>query len=170
MFNIHFNLRSLKYMHFALAIMCATWYTCTVVVQILVFIRREWLRLRKIQRMLVSVLALIMLVGALSVNTFAAAYSFGNLTASCASQKLVDVTCNYYSLKKDSFTVKNNGTVNMFVYVNKVMVVEIRPGQSYTCPKTHHTKDRVQLYAKSRAIGTKQNIYITSTSGVIYKN
>lgn len=120
-------------------------------------------------KLLVSCAMVVTLLFSLSINTFAATYSCKNI-ASFASQELMDVTCNYYSLKKDSFTVKNNGTISMIVHVNGRYVATIAPGASYTCKPNHHFKDRVQVYAKTRAAGQNQKIYITSTSGVIYRN
>lgn len=125
--------------------------------------------MNKTRRVLAGFLTLVILLGSLGINTFAAAYSFSNLAATNASKKLIDVTCNYYSLFKDNFTVKNNGTVDMIVHVNGCYVATIRPGQSYTDPKSHDFKDRVQVYAKTRGYGN-QKIYITATSGKIYKN
>ena len=111
--------------------------------------------------MMISVMLL-----SFGVSAFAANASYSK-KATAYSQELIDVTCNYYSLWKDTFTIKNNGTVTMWVYVNRCYAAEIRPGQSYTYPKTHHFKDRVQVYAKTPGSGT-QKISISSTSGNIY--
>ena len=126
--------------------------------------------MKRITRVFVTFITAVLLFGSLSVTSFAACYSFGNLYASSYSQKLVDVTCNYYSLKKDSFTVKNNGTIPMIVHVNGCYVATINPGKTYTRPANYKTKERVQVYAQKPAGAKKQNVYITSTSGVIYKN
>lgn len=115
---------------------------------------------------LVSFIMIAVLLFSLAINVFAASASY-KVAATCASQELIDVTCNYYSLKKDNFTVKNNGTVPMFIYVNRCYQVTLQPGQSYTQPKSHAFKHRVQVYAQRAGYGY-QKISITSTSGNIY--
>ncbi len=123
------------------------------------------------KKLLKSSLALIMLVAlfaSLAINSSAAWVSYKK-TAGYASQELVDVTCNYRSLKKDSFTVRNSGNVAMFVYVNGCYAATIDPGEFYTCTPNHNFKDRVQVYAKRSGFGY-QKISISSTSGVIYNS
>jgi len=125
--------------------------------------------MKKIMKSAVTIGMLTTFVASMCINSFAASFSSKG-TAMRASQELVDVCCNYYSLLKDTFTVKNNGTVAMWVYVNGAYTVELDPGESYTHKKSHAFKHRVQVYAKKKALGTNnQKVSITSTSGKIYK-
>jgi hypothetical protein len=109
------------------------------------------------------------ILASFAVGTFAASASYRK-AAKYASQELVDVTCNYKSLKKDTFTVTNNGTVPMLVYINGGYWDTIRPGESYTHTPSHAFKHRVQIYAQCYAPGANQRITVTSTSGVIYNS
>ena len=116
-------------------------------------------------KQILSIIMLALSLATFSVNVFAANTSY-KTTASYASKELVDVECNFKKAGTDSVTVKNNGRVNMWVYVNGAFYKEIGPGQTYTYSTFWLGRVRVQVYAVKQALGT-QNIAISTTSGTI---
>ena len=117
-----------------------------------------------------SFILIIAMLGTFCITTFAATKSYKANAGYDYSKQLANVTCDYFSLKKDSVTVKNNGTTTLFMYVNGGLWKELRPGQSGTYGPTHHGKDYVKVFAKNGKPGLTHNFNITTTSGKIINN
>ena len=125
--------------------------------------------MNKILKPIFIFLLVAILLASFCISAFAATASY-KVIAGAYSQELADLTCNYKSIKKDNFTITNNGTITLIVHVNGCLWKEVRPGQSFSYKLTHSFKDRVQVFAKTRAAGQYQKFTIKSTSGVIYNN
>ena len=126
--------------------------------------------MKKATKSIVSFILIITMLGICCVPAFAASKSYKTKAGYDYSKELANVTCDYFSLKKDSVSVTNAGNTTLWVYVNGAFWKEIRPGQSTTYGPTHHGKDRVKVYAKNGKPGQTHNFKITTTSGKIINN
>lgn len=114
-----------------------------------------------------SVLLVISLLSAFSVQTFAAV-SNNYASAKCASYEMVDKYCTFTKWGTDKVTVQNKGNVVMWVYINGCFQKSLNPGKEYTYA-TYSNSARVQVYAQKKALGS-QRIIVKTTSGYIYNN
>ncbi len=122
-------------------------------------------------RLIVSLMLIVTLLTALSVNVFAARMSFKATASRDCGPPIVNVTCDYHSLKKDSVTIKNIGTSTLRVHINNQYEADLYPGQSYTSRPSHRGKEHVKIYELNGKYDQTSNLTITTTSGkIINKN